>query len=808
MLMPYGPANARILVVLDCVSYRDLQRKTILDDWEFDRMLNEAGGSRAECFITALIREETRGQDFDLLVAQKKMDITPKHRSLHDRMVLPLVLTSLERLEADIDLIKPKIILTLGNGPLFVLTGKWGTKSWRSSILPYTSPKGHQCHVVPTSTPGYVNSVWKDRQTVVHDIRKAITLARRDEPIEPPAYNFLIEPDFSTTAGCLSGLLRDAEKASLKLSVDIETRGGHIACTGIAWSAVDSICIPHLRAVHPDIPGWETRINYWREEEESYLLFQLYKLLTHPNVEVIGQNFLYDAQYFYRWFHFIPRFVRDTMITQHCMFNTMPKGLDFLSAMWCEHHVYWKDESKNWSPKLGERQLWSYNCMDCVRTYEIDTNQQLAIDSWASWPELRSVHDFQQSLFYPVLQTMNRGILPDAEATTRISAELADAIAEREAWLTAAIGHPLNPKSPKQMSDFFYRELDQKKVLKRGTISPTCDDAALEKIASREPLLLPVVSRISELRSLGVFKSTFIDAELDIDERIRCSFNIAGTKSYRFSSSQNAFGSGLNLQNIPTGDEDAEASTAALPNVRKNFIPDPGFVFFDIDLDSADLRIVVEEADIPAMREWLADGKKPYVEVAKEYYKDPSITKSHPAYKFFKAFCHATHYMGTPSGMADAVNNNLRVVGLPSMTVTELQKLQDWYFGMFPELKTWHEKIEHQVVERHYVENAFGYRFHFFDRITKDVLNEAVALIPQSTVACVINRGYKNLHDNHPEIEVLLQVHDSLGGQFPEGLSNGVDIIRESCSIVVPYKNPLVIPVGIKTSALSWGHCE
>jgi hypothetical protein len=49
----------------------------------------------------------------------------------------------------------------------------------------------------------------------------------------------------------------------------------------------------------------------------------------------------------------------------------------------------------------------------------------------------------------------------------------------------------------------------------------------------------------------------------------------------------------MNLQNIPEGDEGE-----GLPNIRKLFItdeePEP-MEFFDIDLDSADLRIVVWE---------------------------------------------------------------------------------------------------------------------------------------------------------------------------------------------------------------------
>ncbi|HNA84888.1 MAG TPA: hypothetical protein PLB04_04945, partial [Nitrospira sp.] len=63
------------------------------------------------------------------------------------------------------------------------------------------------------------------------------------------------------------------------------------------------------------------------------------------------------------------------------------------------------------------------------------------------------------------------------------------------------------------------------------------------------------VELIDKKRSLGVFLSTFCLMALDSDGRMRCSFNVCGTETMRFSSSENAFGNGGNLQNIPKGDE-------------------------------------------------------------------------------------------------------------------------------------------------------------------------------------------------------------------------------------------------------------
>ena len=107
----------------------------------------------------------------------------------------------------------------------------------------------------------------------------------------------------------------------------------------------------------------------------------------------------------------------------------------------------------------------------------------------------------------------------------------------------------------------------KKEIFNRKTGTITLNDEALQKMAQREPMLRPLVRRITEHRSLGVFLSTFVGARLDKDQRLRCSYNIAGTETFRLSSSANAFDSGLNLQNIPKGGGAEEE--LQLPNVQE-----------------------------------------------------------------------------------------------------------------------------------------------------------------------------------------------------------------------------------------------
>lgn len=795
MTQPSGPCPAKIMIVGEAPGEEE-ERKGLpfvgASGMELDRMLSEAGLQRSACFVTNVVRKRPPGNDISVFFAERKADRTMQHVELNGKYCLPVVLEGIEMLRREIELCQPDIIIALGNTALWALTGNWGITSWRGSELTCTlklaldyAPK-----VIPTYHPALILRQWTWRQTAVHDLRRAKGHVGSRTYI-PREYDFVFRPDFKTATEILDTLLSELDKGSFDLTADIETRAGHIDCLGIAWSKTSALCIPFM-TMTGDPKG------YWSLEEETAIIWRLYKINSHPNFPGwTGQNFLYDAQYIYRWWGFLPKVKHDTMLSHHSMFSNSLKGLDYLASMYCERYTYWKEDIKEADKNLSDDQRWEYNCKDCVNTFEVAEGEMRALEMFSPhWPKLKEVHAFQQKMFAPVLQTMIRGVRPNLAKRGEFAMMLQEEISHRQAWMYDMLGEEVNPKSPVQMQNLFYKEFRQTPIFSRKERRITCNEEALEKIASREPLLRPLVRKILELRSLGVFLSTFVNAPLDSDSRIRCSFNIAGTETYRFSSSQNAFGSGLNLQNIPKGGEEEDG--LELPNIRNLFIPDPGYTFFDIDLSSADLRIVVWESDETEMKRMLAEGYDPYTEIAKEFYHDPKITKKDPRRQTFKSFAHGTHYLGTAKGLAERLG----------LLVHDAEKTQKWYFQRFPRIKTWQDDFKDQVAKRRYVENIFGYRCYVFDRIEGTVYNQMIAWLPQSTVGCLINRAYMNLYENNPEIQVLLQVHDSLAGQYPTHLGKaGEDAVVEAAQIVLPYDDPLIIPVGVKTSTESWGAC-
>ena len=555
-----GPSNAEIMIVGEAPgSEEERQGQPFVgpSGSELNRMLHEAGISRSQCFITNVCQERPYNNDIGLYIAKSKKEITKDHIQYRDKWVKRPILEGIEMLKREIELVNPGIIIALGNVSMWALTGKWGIMKWRGSML-HTDGG---IRLTPTYHPALILRQWEFRAIAVHDLKRASEY--RNKPFPQTAWRFRVRPSFSETMAVLerleglaerkaaesaSAASRDVEPSEreaaseeekkreegLELSFDIETRAGHIACIGLAHNYQDAICIPFMCV--------ENLEGYWSLDDEAAIVFRLYRLLTHPGVVVVGQYLHYDCQYTYRHWHFVPRRVRDTIIQQHVAFAGLPKKLDFQASMYCDQYVYWKDDSKEWDKHLGESQLWTYNCEDCVRTLEVSHKEQAILAKL----QLEGVNAFQQEMFWPVLQAMQWGVRIDKAVRGEMGLDLFEEMTKRERYFKDVLGHPLNPRSSKQMLTLFYDDLKLPVQRQRGKGTPTLNEEALVRLASREPLIRPLVKKIMEYRSLGVFLGTFVKAPLDVDDRMRCSYNISGTYTYRLSSSKNAFGGGAN----------------------------------------------------------------------------------------------------------------------------------------------------------------------------------------------------------------------------------------------------------------------
>jgi len=765
-VIAYGPPDAKILIVGDVPLHKESSAT-----WEMFKLLEAAGIGRQQCRVTNVCQYYPPGGNLDKWLMAKHEGIIPT--TLYNGMYCtPQVMEGIHSLEAEIKRLQPNVVIAFGSEALWALIGKKGINNWRGSILPCSLVEGVK--IVPTFHPSFIFKSYEDRVDLISDLRRANDESKFPE-IKTPPWVFHLAPSMKQVVEYLGDL-------GSECIVDIETARRQIKCIGVGRSKTEAMCIPISKNGQP--------AGYWSQDDEVAIIMALGQTLAKR--DVINQNMLYDSFYL-SWLYgikVIPSF--DTMIAQGVLFPGRPKSLDYLASMYCKFYQFWKHDSKDWHGYASDNDLWYYNCLDDVYTWEVAENQRLALPALG----LQKQFDFEMSLFAPVHNMMLRGVASKPDNRNAMSYKLEIAVQNRWKFLEDVFGHKVNANSPKQLTTLFYIDMGLPVIKNRKTKAPTADDEALQKIAMKEPIMLPVVKAISEARSLRLVKSNFVDIETP-DGRLYTSYNPVGTKTFRFSSSSNPMGYGTNLQNIlHIEEDDLDAYPADMPNVRELFIPDPGYVLAEFDLSKADLRVMVWQTGERELMEMLKAGVNIYKEAGASIVQMP--------YRKAKMFIHGTDYGGKPRTMAAHCG----------ITVAQAEQGQARWFGKYPGIKRWHDRVEATLKTTRCVYNKFGFRIMFFDR-PDSVLPEALAWDPQSTVAIVINTVLRWIYDEweakfDPTVQLLMQVHDSVVVQIREDKLDEIvpKIFAKFNSIVIPFEEPLIIPADCKIGRENWAHRE
>lgn len=559
-----GPLEAKILLVGEAPGEQEVVHGVPFvggSGRELDAMLRECGLAREAIRVTNVCN--VRPPDIWIGGKQRRNDIAafmPKSakeakargaKLLQNKWVTQEIIDGMTLLRSEMQRMPNlELVLGAGNTPLWALNSKDGITSWRGSQL-HTAFSGRPIPFVPILHPASILRQWSQRWYTLLDIKRALRWQREHYRI--PTYDFLIRPSFGLSAEYLHSLLHRLESGeTIQASVDVETRAGHIACVGFALSDRAAICIPFL----------EGGGSYWPIDEEIFLVDLIRRILTHRNIRVIGQNYLYDRQYFAKWWGIRARLDHDTMVKQHVCFPGVPKGLDFLSAQYNNYHVYWKGESKDWDPAIGEEQLWTYNCKDAVVTYEANGHLDDVVKHFKSEGRLADQMATGEIAFNAMLRGIPvdfsyRKSLADSHALEHDKGSLATKMRELHQFVEFCIGYPILLSSAQQVMKLCYEvfRLPHYHSSTSGSLSAS-KDAIKEWLVTCEPIFRPILQAIEDYRSLATFRNTFALAPIDPDGRFRCSINVTGAATFRWSTSEDAFGYGTNMQNLPKGDED------------------------------------------------------------------------------------------------------------------------------------------------------------------------------------------------------------------------------------------------------------
>lgn len=428
----------------------------------------------------------------------------------------------------------------------------------------------------------------------------------------------------------------------------------------------------------------------------------------------------------------------------------------------------------SWTPG---HTLQIYNGLDVCVTLEV-------------WEELTRLHpavssspiySFERALQGPYLEIMQRGFLVNEigrhEAAQVLRARLAGLDAKLQILSNAVWDRGLNPRSPKQLIDFFYSRMKLPEIWlnQKGERKLSTNREALEKLESYMHAR-PFISLILSSRDIGK-QLDVLESAIDADGRFRAGYNIAGTETGRPSSSTNAYGTAGNAQNIA-------------PGLRHIFVADPGMKMCVIDLEQVEARDVgffcgclfddwtyldaCESGDLhtnnakkvwPELN-WTWEAKKDRAVADRLFYREFSYRD------MAKRGSHLSNYSGT----AWTASRSLKV---PLEVMEEFQaRYCRGRYGhkhlpdidpAFPCIPKWWAWTAEQLQLNGWLETPFGRKRHFFGRPGDDTtIREAIAFMPQSTTADRMNLGLWRVWYKMPQVQLLAQTYDSITFQGPD----------------------------------------
>jgi DNA polymerase I-like protein with 3'-5' exonuclease and polymerase domains len=814
--IPRSPSVSarKVLVILDSpteVETRSQLAFSAPSAKELSMHLHKAGLGRDVVHMTYLFNFRIPKGDPKDLFHTAGLAVTDYHswEQSKKESLLNFAHNTLKNLRDEIHSVSPDLIICTGRWGLYFLSGEtsvletakspYGTLiKWRASKLKLGSFWNYdKPHIlIPILPPSAKHQLPEKKKIIEHDLSKRIQYLGRKikegtfvEDCVEERYSFTTRPDFDTVMTWLHQDLEslDNAEAGVEFAIDVETCNGFHNCISIARDSFNSICIPWCTLDNP---------YYWTETQEFEIVKMLKKIFLHKNFRSIGQNFWYDMQYIERDLGILIKSDVDTMVMQTVLFTALEKSLDFLASLYCQHYKYWKGDGIGTAGRgKTDIQNWIRNCKDTCFTFEAAQVMKQILAH--SDPKLQRAYKNQIERVVPMVHAMNRrGVRQDAGQKAKLKAEFTIVKEQAQKELDYILGERLNINSPAQIQTLLYDIYKLPVQLDPKTKRPSAGHEALELLGGIEPLCRPIVRRISELSQISKLLSTYLEAKPDIDGRMRTGYG--WTDSFRFTSSKDAFHTGMNRQNIPKASETMRGRS--LPNLRKLDIPDAGMEMFDIDLDSADLRIVAVESGAKAVQAMFDAGAKPYIEMMKQFYHDPKKNKYSKEYKTFKSICHALNYCGSAAGIAARVG----------MLVHDVEIISKFWFSANPEIKTnYHERLRREIFGRGYIENSFGFRRPFWNLSEPNIMQIAAPWIPSSTVSHITIEGMCRIHENFPELELLLNVHDSAVIQAPIGRTGEFkDIIRGCFTMELNYPNKMIIPVDVVSSTKSWGEMD
>ena len=764
--------------------------------------LRDAGISIESCYRTNVFKYQLPNNEF----------------ARYQEMGLSLE-PALEELQEEIEAINPNCILGLGDPVLYALTGKRGKKNgiseWRGSIIPslgrwksvFTWHPAAELH-------GTGEGTFRAWQKYVRkfDVKRAVT--------ESETTGFDLPNRFLHIASDSSSLLKylDRNKGREYCAVDIESIEHIPVCIGLSFHPSEAISIPlwntlNISAEFPNKPkkdyGYTLQVSTIPDSDLAFIWQILARFFLDRSIKFIGQNFKYDEDKLNRLGFYFHGLFADTLISQQCISSELPKSLGFQTSIYTRE-PYYKDEGRDYSPgKDNIRDLLLYNCKDAACTLEIFL-AHLAEFKDINYAE-ESFLNFRSKLHKAYHRVESIGFKTDDVKRQQLIEKYVKRLVELEKeFRSITLNYTedlINIASPVRIGKLLYEEMNIAKRAGTGEEILT----ALMANTVKDKGKLRALEIILEHRKVDKTLGTYLAAENDYDGRMRTSYFITGTESFR--TSTQVVKSPLRNKEIGWALQTVTKHGDTGNDLRSILVADDGYVFINIDQSQAEARVCSLLADDEETLR-LYDTNDIHALTASKVFggKEEDYSKKVIGYEKPERFCgktarHAYHLGIKKRALMINMNTDARKYKIPL-------NISEWKAGeilkaleaMTPKIQTVFQKgIRDCIQQNRRLHGTYGASFYLYEEWGDNLFKAAYSRIPQQTVTdktkMVMLWAQKEIWD----CPVVGESHDALLFLCPERkVFDYVPQIQAEFSFPIDFsqcslpRRPLVIPTDVE----------
>jgi DNA polymerase-1 len=622
--------------------------------------------------------------------------------------------TCLPYLKIEIEMVKPNIIVPVGNVALRILLN-----DKKATISDYRGKeiwlKDYNVKCIPTFHPSAVLRTPSLEEVVVQDFKRIWESSQFKEMTPQQEGNYIVIDTIEKFDAFYERIMQVKEFA-----YDIETSGfnwqkDNILCISFSWQAGTAVVLPltkwigierekieikdkkvrrkgitEVKQIEVVTKYTEDSYEPWWKEKQQYIMMNLLAIMT-SDIPRIAQNGKFDDKFFLQKGWNLKPLAHDTLL-MHYLLHETAKGQHGLKDMalqytkmgeydkeleeWFDANGMSADKNRNYA-RVPESILYKYSAIDADVTFQL---KQIFLPLIEKEGMINLFERLVMPLNHTLTITEFEGYKIDRIALNKAKEELQQEMAAKEAELKALIGD-VDLDSPKQLAKLLFEDLKLPIVKQTKKGAPCTDEEAMTLLKDKHPVPMKIV----EYRGIAKLLRTYIlgiEEELDDNDKLHTKFLQEGTESGRLSSRN------PNLQNIPKGDK----------RIKGMFTVEDGNVLVEADSAQAEFRFWGIYSNDPQLVKDLNDGLDIHKFIASLADKIPMDQVTKEQRQAAKSIVFGTMFSMGADKLAKDHN----------VTVEYAKHVQDTFFNRYPVAKQWRYNIVKQGKRNGFVRSIFG----------------------------------------------------------------------------------------------------